>query len=121
MKVPVIWLALPVLVALCLTAALLRQRSWIPDWGEAEPLYPTVKEYGRHLAEIRETREVTASDLESLIMESEFEAIRPYGIVFSDDPEVFASVRVNGHFSLAIQSNGRPKWIYQLKPNKLLK
>ncbi len=113
MKVHIAWLAASVFVALCLAAVLLFQNSWIPDYGEAEPLHPIVAAYGRRLAEIGKSRELTASDLESVMKEPEFESIRKYGVVFSDDPEVIASIRVNDTFSFAIRSDGGADWIKQ--------
>ncbi len=111
MKVHIAWLAASVIVAVCLAAVLLFQNSWIPDYGEAEPLHPIVAAYGRRLAEIGKNRDLSASDLESVMKEPEFEAIRNYGVVFSSDPEVIASIRVNDTISFSIRSDGGVDWI----------
>lgn len=110
MKVHVIW---PVLLAGCsavLLAVVLYQKSWVPDYGEAEPLYPVVAEFGRELAEMGKSGEVTPTEIATLLEEERFARIRPYGVVFSSDSEVVVTVRVNKRFSFEVSPEGRALW-----------
>lgn len=109
MRVHVVWLLLVILTSGLLLAALIYQSSWIPAYGEAEPLYPTASEFGRVLAQQSEGG-VVAADIEALLKEERFSPIRPYGIVFSDDPEILVSIRVNERFSFDIDEDGQPRW-----------
>jgi hypothetical protein len=51
MRVHIVWPIVIALIAAAFLAGLVYQRSWIPDYAEAEALYPEVAEFGRALAE----------------------------------------------------------------------
>ncbi|MGB1129545.1 MAG: hypothetical protein ACPG4K_05815 [Haloferula sp.] len=110
MRVHVAWVVLLVLVSGVLVATLFYQRSWIPAYGEAEPLYPAVAEFGRELAQVTEGAEVAPTDVAELLRDERFESIRPYGIVFSTSPEILVSIRINERYSFDIREDGHPRW-----------
>ena len=109
MRVHIAWPILLALIAAVLLCALLYNRSGIPDYGESEPLYPTVAKFGRTLADSK--TEDLASTINNLLLEDRFSAIQPYGVVFSNDPDTLVTIRVNKTFSFDIALDGTPKWI----------
>ncbi len=118
MRVHVAWPIVIALIAAACLASLVYQRSWIPDYAEAEPLYPKVAEFGRALAESKSGDSWTASTIKTLILEERFNSIQPYGVVFSDDPETIVSIRVNKTFSFDIGPDGAPRWNKNQMHNK---
>ena len=110
MRVHIAWPILFALIATVLLVSLLHQRSWMPDYAEAEPLYPNVAEFGRALAESKAGRSGAASTIRTLILEDRFRSLQPYGIVFSADPETLVTIRVNKTYSFDIAPDGTPKW-----------
>ena len=110
MRVRIIWPITLALFVAMLFATVIYQRSWIPFYQEAEPLYPTVADLGSELATLNSKQPVTGADIQNLLAETRFEAIRPYGVVFSKDPDLIVSIRVNRKFSFDIPLDGRPRW-----------
>ena len=86
------------------------QRSLPPYYGEAEPLYPTVAEFGRELVKLKSGDSVSPADIKALLAEERFEAILPYGVVFADDSNVLVTIRINKKFSFEISQDGAPSW-----------
>lgn len=118
MRVHIAWPIAIALIAGAFLASLIYQRSWIPDYAEAEPLYSKVAEFGRALAESNSGASLTASAIETLISEERFKAIQPYGVVFSNAPETIVSIRVNKTFSFDVGSDGATKWNKNQMHNK---
>jgi hypothetical protein len=110
MRVHIAWPILFALIAAALFAILIYQRSWIPDYAEAEPLYPTVAEFGRALTESEAGEIGSDSAIRTLILEDRFRSIQPYGVVFSSNPETLVTIRVNKHYSFDIAPDGTAKW-----------
>lgn len=110
MKVP-IWV-LMLLLALVggLLFSVFYEASAIPDYTEAESLFPVVAEFGRDLVALTQGREIELDDLRALRAEERFQAIRPYGIVPSESPEFLLSLRINKTFSFHIDVKGWPHW-----------
>lgn len=76
-------------------------------------MIPIVYEFGRALADANAGNPVSDSSVKKLLMEKRFEAIRPYGVVYSDDEDTLVSIRVNDHFSFKIASDGACQLIKQ--------
>ena len=110
MRVYIAWQLLVALIAASLLAVVLYQRSWIPGYAEAEPLYPTVAEFGSELASLNRRDSLEPSAIRLLLLESRFDAIQPYGIVYSDDSEILLTIRINNRYSFDISPDGRPLW-----------
>ena len=110
MRVHIIWPTAFAFLAAILVATTLYQRSSISEYGEAEPLYPTVADFGDELAKLRAKQPISGAYIENLLTDDRFAAIQPYGVVFSSDPELIVSIRVNEVFSFDIELDGRPRW-----------
>ena len=110
MRVHIAWPILIALIAAAFLASLIYQRSWIPDYAEAEALYPKVADFGRALVESKSGDTLKASTIRTLILEERFDLIQPYGVVFSGEPQTIVSIRVNKTFSFDIGSDGTPRW-----------
>lgn len=110
MRVHISWPILIAVLAAGLLAILIYERSWIPAYAEAEPLYPTVAEFGRALVDANAENPVAKSSEKELLLEDRFKAIRPYGVVYSADKETLVSIRVNHRFSFDIALDGTPRW-----------
>ncbi len=111
MKVRIIWPILFALTSTALLGAVLYQRSWILFYAEAEPLYPIVEEFGRELIDRKIGEQVSPSEIRDLINEPRYEAISRYGVVFSDDPALILSIRVNRRFTFEVPYEGAPNWL----------
>jgi hypothetical protein len=118
MRVHIVWPIVIALIAAAFLAGLVYQRSWIPDYAEAEALYPEVAEFGRALAESKSGDSLTASTIKTLLLEERFSLIQPHGVVFSDDPEMIVSIRVNKTFLFDIGPDGTPRWNKNQMHNK---
>jgi|GEM_PF-6987354 len=110
MKVHIAWPAVFILASVVLLAALIYQTSWAPDYAEAEPLFPMAAEFGQELVKIRKDKELSPADIRTLLDAEKFQTLRSYGIVFSHDPGVLVSIRVNRRFSFNIGKDGHPQW-----------
>ena len=110
MRIHVIWPILSLVVTLVLFLMLLYEHSWIPDYAEAEPLYPVAAEFGHALKESRSDEPLSVEKIIDLLSEERFDRIQPYGIIFSDDPKTIVTIRINKTYSFEIQSDGRPMW-----------
>jgi hypothetical protein len=110
MKNNVAWLFLLILCMLGLLAMILFHASWVPDYHEAEQLFPIVAEFGRELSEKTKDRKIEIDDLESLLTQKRFQALRTYGFVLPDRKEELIVVRVNKTFSFRIGKDGYPQW-----------
>ena len=110
MKVHIAWPITFALIAIGVLGILLHEKSWITDYAEAEPLYPTVAEFGRALADKQTDETVSAADIKSSFLEERFNMIHKYGVVFSDNQDVLVTIRINDIFSFDIPPDGNPKW-----------
>lgn len=113
MRVHVAWPLSFAFIAVILLSIIVYQRSWVPDYQEAEPLIPIVSEFGRALADANAGNPVSDSSVKKLLMEKRFEAIRSYGVVYSDDQETLVSIRVNDHFLFKVAFDGACQLIKQ--------
>ena len=111
MKTHIAWPISFAVVVAVLIAYIVNQKSWGPYYAEAEPLYPTVSEFGNELTKLRKSGVIQANDIESLIKQERFELIQPYGLIFSDDPKTIVSIRINEVFTFAISEDGQPLWV----------
>jgi hypothetical protein len=117
MKINATWLVLLILGMVGLLAVILFQASGAPDYHEAEPLFPIVAEFGRELSEKTKNRKIEIDDLEFLLTQERFQALRTYGFVLPDRKEELIVVRVNKTFSFRIGKDGYPQW-EQRKSNR---
>ena len=109
MRVYVAWPISIALVAAILVAVVFYQRSWIPAYAEAEPLYPIVAEFGQVLAKSATSESLSASKIQATLLEDRFSAIQRCGVVFSTNPEIIVTIRVNDWFSFDIAPDGTPQ------------
>ena len=96
-------------VALLAVAVAIYERSWIPAYGEAEPLHPVAAEFGRSLVERlanEHRQEVLWSDVISLLADERFVRLRDRGFLPSSRPEILITIRVNDRFDFPIQKDG---------------
>jgi len=110
MKARIDWPIVFVLTTASLLGVVCYQRSWIPFYVEAEPLYSTVEEFGRELLEQKSGAQVSPSEMRDLISDPRYQKIRGYGVVFSDDPTLIFSLRVNKRFTFEVSNDGSPNW-----------
>jgi len=109
-RLHVAWFCIPVAIIFILSTVLVYQNSWIPDYGEAEPLFPVVKEFGKEVVALRGIDEITLDDLRSLSSEDRFKSISEYGFYFPDESGYFMAIRVNKTFSFYIKDDGYSEW-----------
>ncbi len=85
------------------------QASWMPRYGEAEPLHPIAAEFGRQLVArlARDGRqEIQWTDITSLLADERFAKLRDRGFVPTARPDVLITIRVNDRFEFPIHANG---------------
>ena len=85
------------------------QTSWIPPYGEAEPLHPIAAEFGQQLVArlARENRqEIRWTDITALLAEERFAKLRDRGFVPASRTDVLITIRINDRFEFPIHING---------------
>jgi hypothetical protein len=85
------------------------QVSWIPPYGEAEPLHPIAAEFGQQLVALvaRDGRqEIRWTDITSLLADERFAKLRDRGFVHAARPDILITIRVNDRFEFPIHANG---------------
>ena len=83
--------------------------SWIPPYGEAEPLHPIAAEFGQQLVArlARDGRhEIQWTDITGLLADERFAKLRDRGFVPSASPGILITIRVNDRFEFPIHANG---------------
>lgn len=98
------------IAAVSFLAVIIYQRSWVPAYAEAEPLQPTIVEFGRVFVESASGETISAERIQATLQDDRFRAIQRYGIVFSSNPEILTTIRINHIFSFDIASNGTVRW-----------
>ena len=101
---------LAILVAVGAVAYALFQRSWVPDYWEAEPLQRVAAQFGRalhdRLYEERRVGQVLWTDIISLLAEDRFASLRDRGFVPSSDADILITIRLNDRFDAPIRKDG---------------
>lgn len=101
---------LPLIVITGLLAVIFYQASWISDYGEAEPLFPIIQEFGQALVEKTKNKKVEFVDLASLLSENRFSKLQSYGFSPSGNDDELIVLRINKTFSFRIKKDGYPLW-----------
>jgi len=83
--------------------------SWIPAYGEAEPLHPIAAEFGQQLVArlARDRRqEIQWTDITALLADERFAKLRDRGFVPAARPDILITIRINDRFEFPIHANG---------------
>jgi hypothetical protein len=110
MKIHVGWFFLSLVAITVLLSVLWYQSSWIPDYGEAEPLFPVAADFGSELAEKAKNKKIELEDLEFLLSEDRFSKLRPYGIILTKNKSELVVLKINKTYSFRIGKDGGPQW-----------